>query len=249
MRKLFTFLAAGALVVGLSAQSQANPISPGSSLVINLLGNVLGTVANGTETGNASSDTSATLGAGSAFAGFVSTSFVANATQPVSAIYVYVQNNAAGNFTGGVPGTVGGAALFTGMATVFVGGGALAVIPLAIGAPGVNFVTVTKKGACTFCLTAIGASWTAGTGAITNVATSLGGPLQNITVMGNNALSPGGNGVLTLVSPSKVITNLTGPIPLVSVLTLNYVPEPGTLLLLGAGVAGLAALGRKRTRA
>ena len=31
-------------------------------------------------------------------------------------------------------------------------------------------------------------------------------------------------------------------------LTLNFVPEPGTLLLLGSGVAGLAALGRRRMR-
>jgi PEP-CTERM motif len=29
-------------------------------------------------------------------------------------------------------------------------------------------------------------------------------------------------------------------------LTLNFVPEPGTLLLLGSGVAGLAILGRRR---
>ena len=240
-------LMAGALVLGLSAESQAGVIT-GGSLSINLLGNNLSSTADGTISGTAGSNTSASLGAGAAFATLVTTSFVANSTQPVSAIYVYINNNTAGSFTGAVPGTVGGAALFTGMATVFVGGGPLAVIPLKIGAPGTSFVAVTKKGVCTFCLTAINASWTAGTGAITNVATALGGPLQNITVMGNNALTPLGGGTLTLVNPAKVITNLTGPIPLISTLTLTYaaIPEPGTLLLLGAGVAGLAAIGRRR---
>jgi hypothetical protein len=248
MRSFLQLLAAGALVLGLSASSHAAPIT-GGSFSLDILGNVLASTADGTLTGNAGSNTNATLGAGNAFAATLTTFFVANATQPVSAIYVYLNNNAAGNFTGAVPGDVGGAAAFTGMATVFVGGSPLAVIPLNVGAPGVQFVTVTKKGACTFCLTGVNASWTAGTGLITNVATALGGPLQNITVMGNNALTPGGGGTLTLVSPGKVITNLTGPIPLISTLTLTYVPEPGTLLLLGAGVAGLAALGRKRVRA
>ena len=35
-------------------------------------------------------------------------------------------------------------------------------------------------------------------------------------------------------------------VPLTAVLTLHFVPEPGTLLLLGLGVAGLAAYGRRR---
>jgi hypothetical protein len=44
------------------------------------------------------------------------------------------------------------------------------------------------------------------------------------------------------------------PIPVLATLTIDYeanpvVPEPGTVLLLGAGVAGLATLGRKRRAA
>jgi hypothetical protein len=59
------------------------------------------------------------------------------------------------------------------------------------------------------------------------------------------------SGVVQLVTVSKVYTSLTGAfpeIPLTSVLTLHFVPEPGTLLLLGSGIAVLAALDRRRGR-
>jgi hypothetical protein len=57
------------------------------------------------------------------------------------------------------------------------------------------------------------------------------------------------SGVVQLVTVSKLYTSLTGAapeFPMSSVLTLHFVPEPGTLLLLGSGVAVLAAAGRRR---
>ena len=60
------------------------------------------------------------------------------------------------------------------------------------------------------------------------------------------------SGVLQLVTPSQVRTNLSlGSNLKVSVLTellIHFIPEPGLLVLLGSGVAGLVLLGRNRIR-
>jgi hypothetical protein len=55
------------------------------------------------------------------------------------------------------------------------------------------------------------------------------------------------SGVLQLVTPIVISTNLGVDLALLGAfafLTLHFVPEPGTAVLLGAGVAALAALGR-----
>ena len=59
-------------------------------------------------------------------------------------------------------------------------------------------------------------------------------------------------GVIQIVTPTLVVANIVPPLDrtaLMGVLTLRVVPEPGPLLLLGAGAAGLAALARARFRA
>ena len=62
--------------------------------------------------------------------------------------------------------------------------------------------------------------------------------------------SPGVNQV-TLISPVHIdASTLTSnpPTPGLGVMTLRYVPEPGTMLLLGSAVAGLLVVGRKRMK-
>ncbi len=61
-----------------------------------------------------------------------------------------------------------------------------------------------------------------------------------------------GGGVPQLVSPTQVLTHLTtgtsDKVAAGSLFLIRFIPEPGLLLLLGSGAAGLALLGRARNR-
>jgi len=69
---------------------------------------------------------------------------------------------------------------------------------------------------------------------------------HTIMATGVDNRTAGGAGTLVLISPTSVNLGVLGSLASIATLTITYVPEPGTLLLLGAGVAGLAAIGRKR---
>jgi hypothetical protein len=59
------------------------------------------------------------------------------------------------------------------------------------------------------------------------------------------------SGVVQLVTVSKVFTSLTSAfpeLPVIGVLNLQFVPEPGAFLMLGSGIAVLAVYGRRRQR-
>jgi hypothetical protein len=112
-------------------------------------------------------------------------------------------------------------------------------IPLSVvGGPG-GSTTVT--GAVN--LTVVGAPWTTGTAAVGTI-TQMGFALPNSNTGANS-------GVVRLVTPIFISTNIAGAsavVPAFAFLTLHFVPEPGTLMLLGSGIAGLVAFGRSRVR-
>jgi hypothetical protein len=94
-------------------------------------------------------------------------------------------------------------------------------------------------------VTVVGAPWTTGTASI-----------GTITAMGF-ARGPNGeasstaqpSGTVRLVTPVFVATNIgaSATVPAFGFLTLHFVPEPGTLVLLGAGLLGLVLTGRSRS--
>jgi hypothetical protein len=57
-----------------------------------------------------------------------------------------------------------------------------------------------------------------------------------------------GNGTLQLVSPTRIDLGALGSVGSIAILTIQstVVPEPGTLLLVGAGLAALGGLARRR---
>ncbi|MGI9592803.1 MAG: hypothetical protein ACR2P8_15650 [Myxococcota bacterium] len=101
----------------------------------------------------------------------------------------------------------------------------------------ITFVTVPLRG---FAHGPSSASST--TAAVTTAMTPTPGGTATVT----------GRGVIQLVAPSQVLTNLTtgtsDKIAGGQSLLIRFIPEPGLLLLLGSGVAGLALIGRSRMR-
>ena len=86
------------------------------------------------------------------------------------------------------------------------------------------------------------------------VSISMGAPYENhtVTVTGTNNLASGASsqaGNVTVIAPIRVATgNIAGNIPGSATLVFNFVPEPGTVLLLVSGAVGLAIIGRRRMR-
>jgi hypothetical protein len=173
--------------------------------------------------------------------------------------------NLSGVFTGISGGPPGGGAMgLAGIAKIcliFEPSCQFAFVPLPLAATGTPPVglgiggTQVLTGAINF--TAFHAPWTIGQPVMTlhtpnsTISTPAlpGGFAHGPASLTTSTAQP--SGAVQLVTVSKVFTSLTGAypeIPMTGVLTLHFVPEPGTLLLLGSGVAGLAAYGRRRRR-
>jgi hypothetical protein len=91
--------------------------------------------------------------------------------------------------------------------------------------------------------------WTTGKVQITGVATSF--PETQSTTLsqtGFDARTTGGLGMVQLVTPIRIFSNLGPDRGGFAILALHFVPEPGQPLLLGAGFLALLGLHRLRVR-
>ena len=73
--------------------------------------------------------------------------------------------------------------------------------------------------------------------------------IATVCIEGTKTISGTAPGMVTLVTPIYVDASdatQRAPIPAAGFMKLTYVPEPGTMLLLGSAVAGLLVVGRKR---
>ncbi len=190
--------------------------------------------------------------------------FVANSTSPVgftanatpNSIYTIrtITNSSsnAGSFSGssGVMGSGSNVTVELGIVPLPNVFGSL-VLPVNVGSPG-SVVATASILANAVTVTVIAASWT--TGMITVSDQTVSAPTattaSSATATGTNSLTANG-GSITLVTPFLILIrgaateNRAGYAQLQLTFS-NVVPEPGTLLLLGAGVAGLAVVGRRK---
>ncbi len=132
-------------------------------------------------------------------------------------------------------------------------------IPLTIGGTrgaGIGgLVTVNTFGGAGIRISLVHAPWTVKTALILSVPTPGGGTTTLSSVAGfahgpasGTSSTQNVGGVVQLVAPTLVLSNQSGlsGLPIYSVLTLHFVPEPGTLALFGMGIAGVGIAGRRR---
>jgi len=246
MRKLLGVLAAGFLAAGVAGQAHAISLGFTGSVAVSLAG--LAPIAlpgAGTAVVNGSGPGGHLTGLAIPASPFAVTGFVLPVTDPAAFPIAGVQvtaHNAAGGFGGVGGGGFGGVMPINGVSKVCLFGPCSAAVsnlavPLSVvGAGGAAVVSGAVN------LTVIGAPWTTGTAAVGTI-TQMGAvaPLSNTAAP---------SGTVLLVTPIFISTNIgaSAVLPGFAFLSLHFVPEPGTLMLLGSGIAGLVAFGRNRAR-
>jgi hypothetical protein len=255
MRKLFGLVAALGLVLSTAQPAHAAPQALTSASLTVLLGTFSPIYVPWLGTGGANlmqtPTGTAILGLTPGIFAFSGSSPVDPTSSPIVGVDWVGVGNGTGNFAFNFAGSGGGLMAVTGAANICVnypnGGGDCSTsptfnitVPFTQG-PGVNGIglggaPIEVPGFIS--VTVAGNGWTTGT-------FDFGAPGF---VQSGSPLSDGGH--VKLISPVVVYNTNPDPakrvIPGFAILELNLVPEPGTLLLLASGVAGLAMVGRKR---
>jgi hypothetical protein len=131
----------------------------------------------------------------------------------------------------------------------------------AVGVGGMFSVQGRRQFSLTFSFSMWGAPWTIGLASIRNVTTETpngGITTYTVTVQGfvhgpasGTSTTAAISGVLQVVTPVLIWTSVGAPYTWQAAwfeVRLRFIPEPGMLLLLGSGAAGLLMLGRFRMR-
>jgi hypothetical protein len=154
--------------------------------------------------------------------------------------------------TMGVPGTVNVRTAIhntkgVNQSTFMTGINTLVMVPVSVGVAGQFTGSFIVLGINHF-ITVDFYAWTPHTAVFTGL-TTVGSALPTVTAAGSFSLTPGGAGTVTLVSPTKISIDCALAQRRTAGFTelrMVFVPEPGTLLLLGAGALGILLVSRKR---
>jgi hypothetical protein len=130
-----------------------------------------------------------------------------------------------------------------------LGSGTLVAVPLNVGNAGA-FTNTFRAGGVNHTITVNFYSWTVASVSFTGLTWDYYA-LPNVSAMGSFDLTANGGGMVTLVSPSLV--SVDGAVSKrrtasITTLTLTFVPEPGTLLLLAGGAVALLLAARRGPR-
>jgi len=261
MRKLYGILAASALLL-VGSTATAAPVATTASLILEIQN--VGMITLGGAGSVSVSGSTVGVGAGLVQQGATGITIPVTGTTAIQSLTAVGIGNQAGTFspggvTGQAPGEIcgatprplgtacdlgggiGGAMGLVG--TIFVRVNAFVIIPVnlstALIGQGGPFITPGAS------ISGDAGVWTTGTAVV--VATT---DTPSATGVSTSFTTQGTNSPLTLVTPSFVnaFTGLAF-LPLFTTFTLDNItiPEPGTLLLLASGVAGLTLVGRRRS--
>ncbi len=239
MRNLLKIVLAAGLAMALAASAQAAQFQ--NSQVSYGLSTLPPLVATGSGSGVSTPGMVTIATAGWAVTGPTLITLAPTAAAPLTALNIVLTAPGPCTFTGS---PIGGPCALGGTANALVGGAPFLIVPLSgMGAAGRQmFGPYGSWIDAQSWQTGVATPTVAGVGLTTD-----NGALHQTTGYDNR--TPGGNGTIKLVAPGGLMSTLGGNLPLFVSMTLNFVPEPGTLLLLGSGIAGLAILGRKKQRA